>query len=274
MALFKSNRSQPTLGQHPFSELPLILASGVGRSGTTVLRNCLAAHPAVASYNHECNYIFELMRAVTLHIERSPEPAPAGKADFLQLHRRALLELYWAQADWKNPQKYSALSTYSMLDPRAAIGLKEVFPRLAICYIVRNGIEVVSSFCSFEAFQHLSFEQVCKLWALRHDMFQYQSSREHVFLFRHHWMLDQPDRLKQEMSDAFGSIGMTFHDDCLTPLAKQFHPTRFSGESRDAARDPAQRVDRWKLWTDDQRSTFATVCGEAMAAYGYEIPWI
>ena len=273
MALFKSNRSQPTLGQHPFSELPLILASGVGRSGTTVLRNCLAAHPSVASYNHECNYIFELMRAVSLHMERTVEPAPDGKAYFLQLHRQALLELYWSRADWKGPQKYSALSTYSMLDPRAAIGLKDVFPRLAICYIVRNGIEVVSSYVSFRAFQHMSFEQVCNLWALRQDMFQYQSAQKHVFLFRHHWMLEQPERFQKQLSDAYDSIGLTFHDDCLKPLTKQFHPTRFDGEARDAANDPAQRIDRWKLWTDDQRSTFVTICGEAMAAHGYEIPW-
>lgn len=274
MALFKPNRNQPSLGQHPFSELPLILASGVGRSGTTVLRHCLAAHPSVASYNYECNYIFELMRAVNLHMERSPKPAPAGKAEFLQLHRQALLELYWSQADWKDPQKYSALSTYSMLDPRAAIGLKDVFPRLAICYIVRNGIEVVSSYVSFQAFQHMSFEQACRLWALRHDMFQYQSAQKHVFLFRHQWMLEQPDRFKQELSDAFGSIGMTFDDNCLTPLTKQFHPTRFDGEDHDAASDPARRIDRWKLWTDQQRSTFVTICGEAMGAHGYEIPWI
>ena len=274
MALFKPNRNQPSLGQHPFSELPLILASGVGRSGTTVLRHCLAAHPSVASYNQECNYIFELMRAVNLHMERSPKPAPAGKAEFLQLHRQALLQLYWSQADWKDPQKYSTLSTYSMLDPRAAIGLQDVFPRLAICYIVRNGIEVVSSYVSFQAFQHMSFEQACRLWALRHDMFQYQSAQKHVFLFRHQWMLEQPDRFKQELSDAFGSIGMTFDDNCLTPLTKQFHPTRFDGEDHDAASDPARRIDRWKLWTDQQRSTFVTICGEAMGAHGYEIPWI
>ncbi|GAA4467437.1 sulfotransferase [Novipirellula rosea] len=274
MALFKFNRNAPSTGEHPFFELPLIIASGLGRSGTTVLRQCLAAHPRVASYNKECNYIHNLMRAANLHVETFPESPPVGRREFWKVHRRALLDIYWPQANWRAPDEYSAISTYSMLDPRAAIGLKDAFPRLAICYIVRNGIEVVSSYNSFRGFKDMTFEDVCKLWSLRQDMLQYQSSQSHIFLFRHEWLIDELEAFKRQMADAFQSIGLNFDEACLAPLSTRFHPTRFIGEDRQAAKDPAQRTRRWKLWSDDQRETFATICGEAMENHGYEIPWL
>ncbi|GAA5510328.1 hypothetical protein Rcae01_05836 [Novipirellula caenicola] len=274
MAFFQFKRNEAIFSEHPFLDSPLILASGVGRSGTTVLRHCLAAHPKVASYNHECNYIHHLMRAANLHMEEVGDSVPVGRREFWRMHRRTLLDLYWPTANWRTPEEYSAISTYSMLDPRSAIGLKEAFPRLAICYIIRNGIEVISSYQSFRGFKEMTFEDVCKLWALRQDMLQYQSSRPHIFLCRYEWLIRDTPKFKQTLESAFQSIGLEFNQACLAPLSKRFHPTRFAGESRHAAKDPKQRSQRWKLWSDEQRETFVRICGEAMTHHQYEIPWL
>ena len=133
MALFKPGRfsdKRDSLAEpHPFSNLPLIIASGLGRSGTTVLRHCIAAHSQIASQNEECNYIHDLMRAADTNLDEKNhrKTLPVSQKSYWQLHRQLLLNLYWPMDQFDATANPRALSTYSMLDPRAAIGLKKRF---------------------------------------------------------------------------------------------------------------------------------------------------
>ncbi len=269
---------KPQIGgfrDHPFAELPLLIVSGMGRSGTTVLRNCVAAHTKIQCRNYESNYLHDLMRAATENEEKpSRIPAlPVTAEEYWDLHRQFILHLLWPvdRTDFHGAPQMVA--TYSMLDPRASIGLDKAFSELTIFYIVRNGIEVVSSYQAFEAFRHLSFEQVCKIWALRRDMHQYGNGRLNFHLFRFEWLLDR-DVFAAKLQLAFEKIGLTWEPSCLAGLEKQFHPTKFPGESDANASDMTRRCERWRLWTDVQRSIFVEHCGQLMDELAYSIPWL
>ena len=278
MPLFRPRRSSKRVAlsqQHPFSELPLILASGLGRSGTTVLRHCIGIHSKIAFTNEECNYIHDLMRSANSNLDYKNrlKALAVTTGSYWQLHHQLLLNLFWPADRWDSSKDYRALSTYSMLDPRASTGLKKTFAKLAVCYIIRNGIEVVSSYVSFPEFKHLDFKAVCKLWAFRQDMVDYQAHCPHFFLFRYEWF-QQPDVFQKQLTAAFKSVGLDFEPDCLQPLTTKFHPTVFAGEPSESAGDLSRRRDRWKYWDDQQRDEFVNTCGPAMQAQGYEIPWI
>lgn len=271
---FIKSRGNPSLAeQHPLSGLPLVLVSGLGRSGTTVLRNCVCNHSEIAALNHETNYIFDLMTAADGNLKDSVrvKSMPVSVDSYWRLHQQLLLNMNWPADRWKE-SAHKAIATYSMLDIPAATGLKKAFPNLAVCYIVRNGIEVVSSYVSFGAFAHLGFRTSCELWAFIAKIYKFQETQDHFFLFRHEWLHDT-DKVKQQLTSAFESVGLSFDPKTLQPLAKRYHPTQYDGESKSDANDPQQRKDRWKLWSDQEREIFVEVCGEAMNAIGYEIPW-
>ncbi len=145
--------------------------------------------------------------------------------------------------------------------------------KVAICYIIRNGIEVVSSYLSFAPFREMSFDQVCRLWALRHDMVQFANNHPHVFLFRHEWF-QHPQQFRVQLTAAFSFVGLEYDIECDKPVKTVFHPTVFAGESREAASDISRRNERWKYWSSNQREIFVETCGEAMHAQGYQIPWL
>ncbi len=271
----KSQNGTFGFGKHPYSDLPLLIVSGMGRSGTTVLRNCVAAHSKIECRNYESNYIHDLMRAATENEEKpSRIPAlPVTAEEYWELHRQFLLNLLWPMDRTDFRREPQIISTYSMLDPRAAIGLDKTFSNLNIFYIVRNGIEVVSSYQAFEAFQHLSFEQVCKIWALRRDMHQYSADRTNFHLFRFEW-LHEPELFGSKLAEALEKIGLSFEPACLEGLGKRFHPTTFPGESASDASDITRRSHRWQLWTEEQRQTFVEHCQLLMDELGYTIPWL
>ena len=261
---------------HPFTESPLLLVSGMGRSGTTVLRNCVAAHPNIESLNRESNYIFDLMRTAHISMDNDfrVKNLVVSKDQFWYQHQQLILNLHWPQKSLsQNPAK-PVISTYSMLDPRAALAMLAAFPQISLCYIVRNGIEVVSSYASFKNFQHIEFAQCCRNWASRYDMVQLITHNPHCTLLRYEWLNQQRDLFQTGLTEALQKCGLDFTPHCLGPLETRFHPTRFQGESRTDARDMDKRKDRWKWWSDEQRDQFSEICGSTMRELGYPIPWL
>ncbi len=259
---------------HPYTNLPFIVVSGIGRSGTTVLRNCVAAHSDIDSLNQESNYLFSIMREANLASEnRSLMQAMSfDVATFWKKHRQFVLDFFWPDP---RPQSDApqAISTYWRLDPRAAMGLADSFPQLSICSIVRNGVEVVSSYQSFDAFKDIPFEKTCEIWAFGYLMTQYCRDNDHATLIRYEWLDSKSGEFQNALAECFAKVGLVFDPNCLAPLSENFHPTKVKGESRNDSNDRSKRKDRWKYWTSQQRKSFTTICGEAMDGLGYPIPW-
>lgn len=278
---FITNRADPNFNLqsgkplHPFFELPFLAVSGLGRSGTTVLRNCVAAHPEIETLNRESNYLFSLMRGANLASEDQSlvKNLVLDRSSFWNLHRQMVLDLCWPEDRIKNRETTKAISTYTRLDPRAAMGLTESFSQATVLYTIRNGIEVVSSFQSFEAFQHLSFEQACTIWNSQLLMFQYCRDNPHAFLIRYEWLLEDRARWEEVFDQCLKHVGLDLHPSCLKPLGKRFHPTRYSGENSRDSKDMHQRKNRWRLWTNEQKTCFIDQCGATMDELGYEIPF-
>ena len=260
---------------HPYADIPMIVVSGLGRSGTTLLRNCIAAHPEIDARNQESNYLFSLMRGGNLAMEDEflVRFLAVKTSEFWNLHREMILNLCWPKVQKAN-SSVKAIATYTKLDPRAAMGLEKTFKRLSIIYALRNGIEVVSSFQSFKPFQNLSFADACRLWSIRYDMFQYCRDNEHATLIRYELLASDQEKWEASIDECLQRVGLSFHDGCRKPLSKPFAPTRFEGESRQDAKDLSKRKDRWRLWTEEQKDVFVDVCGQAMQDLGYEIPWL
>jgi hypothetical protein len=58
-------------------------------------------------------------------------------------------------------------------------------------------------------------------------------------------------------------------------LNQRYHPTRHPLEKEPLELKTFEhtRTERWKFWSDAQRTTFEEICGQAMAGFGYAIPW-
>ena len=152
-------------------------------------------------------------------------------------------------------------------------GLLQMFPGSFICYLIRNGVEVVSSHMNFAPFRTNSFQWICREWRKHADFAVYGQSLNRCLLIRHEGLLNEQQTTKQ-LSTALAQVGLGFEKSCLhVILAKSFHPTSMPGESATDAMNRAKRIDRWKYWTDEQRHIFETECSAAMELLGYRIPW-
>jgi hypothetical protein len=104
-------------------------------------------------------------------------------------------------------------------------------------------------------------------------MVEYGSSHDKFFLFRHEWLHDEQSA-RQGLEQVFAAVNLPLDEVCLrVVMQKNVHPTKFRGESTEMARDRKMRSERWRLWTEEQRETFANLCGTAMRKLGYPIPW-
>lgn len=273
--LFKNGAFPAELNAHPFSDLPMLLVSGVGRSGTTVLRKSIGAHRSIQTLDRESNIIHDLSKLArnNLEDEHRLQNLVVSVDEYWSLFRQLILHLHWPLDKIDPSNAPAAISTYSQITPAGAKGIQKIFPKHMICFIVRDGIEVVSSHMSHKAFRENDFSETCRIWAHHTNMLDYARNHGKFFLFRHEWFHDR-ETARQGLEQVFASIGLPADDECLTvAMRKTIHPTKFPGESAEMARDRTLRKERWRLWTDEQREVFATVCRAAMERLEYPIPW-
>lgn len=283
---------------HPYDGVPMTILSGVGRSGTTIVRQALSRHPDVDSTNLENNILNELMNVASRNCT-APDRVHAMRVDakVYDAHFRALiLRLLWPcpRLDSTRPDR---LLAFTNLTPTSADYLVRMFPRVRIVYIVRNGIEVVSSRMRFEPFRHRDVASHSDTWVLAHEMATWGEGKREFQIVRHEWLKDTdgPERM---MGTILSFLGLTPHAPCVEAFREELvHPT---GDERAPERaDPASmiesksshgteseaaglrlpgetlrgRSERWRDWTDAERLAFESRCGDAMRALGYDIPW-
>ncbi|MBX3360240.1 MAG: sulfotransferase [Phycisphaeraceae bacterium] len=270
---------------HPYDRVPLTILSGIGRSGTTILRQALSKHPDLDSTNLENNIILDLLEAASrnrtipsrFHALRVPEAI--YEAHFAAL----LLRLLWPCPRARTPER---LFAYTNLTPQGADQLLRLFPHARIIYIVRNGIEVVGSRLRFAPFSSRDVGSHAQTWRTAHDMARWGEHRPEFLLVRHEWLL-APDGPERMMRAILPFLGLPHHTPCTDHFRSELvHPTSDRPDSilEAKARTPASqntpinlslsdRAERWKDWNPDDRLAFDQTCAEAMAYFGYTVPW-
>jgi hypothetical protein len=258
---------------HPYEGLPLVLACGVGRSGTTALRHGLSAHPDVHSTGNENNIVYDVLatarhnctfpsRKATMHVAR-----PAYDRQF----RLLLLNLLWPEPRRGRRRPQALLASCDLTAERADYFVR-AFPGGRMVYIVRNGIAVVASRMTHPNFEPDGFEAHCRRWRAARDMAEWGEGRDDFLLVR------QEDFLAVETAEAavremLGFMRLRECRACVEVLTKRrFHPTEAKGEGEAAGQDLEKRKERWRLWTEEQREMFREICGPAMEYFGYEMP--
>lgn len=256
---------------------------GVGRSGTTVLRTSLGAHPQIYYNGFENNIVQDLagvaLRNCTMQSRKNAMVVSQSQYD---AHFRELTcSLIWPDETLRQrPVHMAAINpTPVQLDY-----LVQLFPRSKFVGLVRNGIEVVSSRTEFESFAANEFSSHCEVWNRTAAVFDWGRNHSDRFLeVRQEWFYE-PETLSNWMLSFCKWLGVGYSDAPENRLGSSLqHPTsasdsighgEFSQKSVDEKRDYfLSKRDRWKSWTQEQRGLFEARCGNNMTALGYEIPW-
>ena len=103
--------------------------------------------------------------------------------------------------------------------------------------------------------------------------------------FRHEWLQDV-NTLRAELERVYHWLEIPSDQAPLqNMLSTRYHPTQHPEETAGSAKGYAEmspserdaleqtRNRRWQFWSDSDRATFESICGEAMLGFGYPIPW-
>ncbi|HMO12861.1 MAG TPA: sulfotransferase [Pirellulaceae bacterium] len=262
---------------HPYEDSVLLLITGQGRSGTTVMTKAIAEHPQVASNRVESNVIHDL---ISVAMQQLTNPSRTKQMlvqpnEFRRIFRQMILHLQFPIGHSVLPHtpRPAFFSTFSAMTPSIAELATEIFPGIRFVNIVRNGIEVVSSRMRHRVMQAYSFEEQCYAWEAARQMIDWGANRADFVLVRHEWLLDDA-----ECRRAFETICRVCGLEPSPVCADYVHHTHRNQTSFDEEPDSHkkclnQRSARWRYWTDAQRQTFIDICGPNMQYLGYEIPW-
>jgi len=259
---------------HPYCAIPPLIVSGVGRSGTTALRMSLGIHSDIAYNRSENNIIMDILETglhnCTYHSRKASMQMSQGKYD--KVFRNLLLNVLYPRPPLtiSPPKRWMASSD---INPRLVGYLPQLFPNVRIVYLVRNGIEVVSSRMVFEGFKEQPFEWQCEVWAKAEEMVRWGVEQDNFYLIRHDSLLDR-ESISHVFTDLWTWLGLKNDPRCADALSTEtYHPTKFPSEGSDTTMDLRRRKSRWEFWTDEQRDIFTNTCASAMRYFGYPIPW-
>lgn len=263
--------NEPNHAKQPYSGVPLVLISGVGRSGTTALRESLGLHPDVHSTERENNIIYDLLdvahRNCTAQSRRYA--MRVSDIDYDAAFRRLVRSLLWPAARTPAPQR---LLAFSDLTPDRADYLVRLFRGVRIVYVVRNGIEVVASRMRYEGFRHQPFDTHAVVWSRAMEMARWGEGREDFLVVRHENLIAGAGP-EDETARICSFLGLSYAAACANNLRqKEYHPTP-ELKARAHVAPLADRSRRWRDWSPKELEVFDATCAEAMDYFGYERPW-
>jgi hypothetical protein len=259
---------------HPYETVPMLLATGQGRSGTTVLTKALAEHHQVYSNRVESNVMHDVLdaghRSSSMTSRISQMVVPRAEHDLV--FRRMLFALLFPTDGWDQDELPAAVSTFSAMDIGPAEFAVESFSGIHFANIIRNGIEVVSSRMAHRVMGSQTFENQCTAWAAGRRMVQWGEGRDDFTLIRHEDLLDET-ACRDTFDHLFQRSGLP-HDKSSADYVLKFrrNQTHYEHESDEDKKDLTKRLNRWEVWTKEQRKMFVDICGETMEFYGYSIP--
>jgi hypothetical protein len=262
------------LFDHPYARISPLILSGIGRSGTTALRMSLGTHPNLIYNMAENNIVMDILE-IGLHNCTYPSRKASMQMSqdrYDKAFRNLLLSVLYPRPPLAitRPKRWMASTD---INPRLAEYLRQLFPDVRLVYLVRNGIEVVSSRMLFEGFKDGPFRWQCEVWAKAEGMVRWGVEQNYFYLIRHESLLDR-DSISRVLTGLWSWLGLKDNPRCAEALTNSnYHPTTFASEASSAVNDLLHRKSRWEFWSDEQRNMFVEHCSSAMAYLGYEIPW-
>jgi hypothetical protein len=271
-----------------FSDHPIFIV-GVGRSGTSVLKRALGAHPAMIACDGESPFVAKVASLVGSfetwegrEYQRDALRIPLDK--LYDALRRLCLEAAMGPSfglrrlmrevveTRRVPFAIHCWCAKTFPDQGEADCLLRLYPHARLIYIYRNGFEVVRSRTRFGRMSQRTFDDHCRAWAEGADRYAYLSELEAAITVRQEDLLAHPE---ETLGDIQRFIGIepsprpaAFARTTLVhPLDE---PTRTTAG---VAGELSRRQPAYSEWSVDERERFRMICGPAMQRLGYEIPF-
>ena len=253
---------------HNLYDSKFCVVSGIGRSGTTILRKSLEIHSEIHSTETENNLVYDLLEALDMSINRRSKSIKTSNDQHLRLFKNLILDTTFPEAN-----SHSKINTlFCDLRIESFKQLLNIFgDNCKIVYIVRNGVEVVASRMTKPQFKHFTFEDNCKIWAQSMNVVKSALDSQHFLLLRHENMLNGEDlTVMYEM--LFKHLKVSFQLDYVEFVKENFcHPTKLNSEDKQI-KSLVNRKNRWSKFNEKDKETFMDICADAMDYFGYTIP--
>lgn len=258
-----------------------IIVTGIGRSGTSVVTHALPAHPQFVRPKElgEAPFLGRFARFLqeyeddpvyrTYHLE-SYRAAPQERS---RLFNDLMFRLHVDPADpaqLDDPQvRYWVAKAFPEEASFAKLG--EYFPAARFIYVIRNGIEVVSSARRWPGFAHLPFAALCRRWSSALELNRFLETAPGVAVIRHEALVADPHGT---MARTLETLGIAPHPGPGDFVASNVLISSFAAEAAGQERQAAlaNRAGDWTSWTRSERAIFTRICGEAMRSCGYALP--
>ena len=264
-----------------------LFLSGVGRSGTTALRNSLGLHPEIYYNGKENNAVQDLLSVAQKNIEMSSRKyALVVEPDvYFRSFEELMLKIIWPDAEQR--RRLTLLAAVNF-EPSLLPTARQIFPDCKLVCLIRSGIGVISSRMKYQSFADDEFAQHCQVWLRSVQMARWADSNPAWGrVVRQEWFSEE-ERIRGEFKALFQWAGLSPDDEPTQNIVgKRYHPTVAAGQSTDDLAKhygemdierrkavESNRLDRWKDWTAPQRDHFVETCGDAMTSLGYSIPWL
>lgn len=262
-----------------------VFVSGIARSGTTALRMSLGLHPELYSDQRENMVVADILHQALLNRTLPDRIASLSVSPeaFDRAFERLFNELIWSgHAECPSRLRMGAFH----IMPMTRDYFFQIFPNSKVVYLVRNGIQVISSRKLHNLLKLKSFDEHCTAWLRSYKMYKWGLEHpDEFFLVRHEWLIDRP-KMQAVLQQLYGWLEIRWDDAPLVNLfANRYGATRHSQEELAQTADYARlslserqlleqtRSERWRFWTGDERAMFEERCGQAMREMGYSIPW-
>ena len=258
-----------------------VFVTGIGRSGTSAVLKSLAEHPLfeASSAFGEAPFVAAFMQFLRDY-ENGPQADYHLKNYKVDPKRRArilgnmLANLHVAEPD---PARRKPFWTSKIsFREEAAPKFDELFPRLGVIYIIRNGIEVVHSSRNFAGFSAMDFEALCNRWRASLRANRFLETRGDCAMVRHGDMVRDPEGT---FARVFERLQVPYDDGPARFIGGTVFNSSFGGlkarqvERGASSKEMSERLlSAWNAWTAQERATFTERCGAEMARYGFAVP--
>ena len=279
------------LASSRFIDNPIFIVGG-SRSGTVALLMAMGKHKHILSTPSEdpfitdvggmvhaleyCSevekdYYLRTLRISEEHIHKSLRRLALESAFGPHYGLKELMKS--AVSEKANPLAKRYWCTKSFPGKPVTEGLISLYPEARFIWISRNGINVVHSRTKFPEFRDLPFRAHCEHWATSIRRFSYLTDLPQAIVVKQEEFADDPESMFDRIFAHVGiecdpkpaNFALTHH---VHPLADESTTKGVNVKQALSSRPPAHQS-----WSEEQKSLFKDICGDAMQCLGYSIDY-